>query len=216
MSEEQIRKLINESLKDSVAEEFDIDEIPRSSVDMSPEEESAFDLDGAEEIEDDFLDIKSKFRNSDDYEGGYENDVSISPGYFNEEEVDPIAAAKTSGKSNHNFVADAIEYAGEENWNMMSDAEREEIISDLERSFDMRFTNESKTIKINQEQLQGIIREGVQKLHKKNLIESRIEKINQELNDLSNTDAWENSRKEAQKQLRQNNVAWNNLTNKNL
>lgn len=60
-------------------------------------------------------------------------------------------------------------------------------------SDDYYFTDESedlmenkKVVKITKNQLQRIINEGVKKLHKKTLIENRINKINEELSDISN------------------------------
>lgn len=68
-----------------------------------------------------------------------------------------------------------------------------------------------KKIEITKEQLQQMIKEGVEKLHRQTLIENRIEQINKELNALSNPEAWEDSQKEAQNQLRKKTIAFNNV-----
>lgn len=44
-----------------------------------------------------------------------------------------------------------------------------------------------KTIKITKSQLQQIIKEGISKLHKQTLIENRIQQINEEISDISNS-----------------------------
>jgi len=56
------------------------------------------------------------------------------------------------------------------------------FISDSNNMMNM---NESKVVKITKDQLQQIIKEGVDKLHRKTLIENRIRKINEELGVMS-------------------------------
>lgn len=82
--------------------------------------------------------------------------------------------------------------------------------SDEDKNFTL---NENKKVmKITPEQLQQIIKEGVEKLHKKALIESRIEQINQELNRLNNPEAWEEARKRAQEELEKKTLNWRSIT----
>jgi hypothetical protein len=71
----------------------------------------------------------------------------------------------------------------------------------------------SKNIKkITADELQKIIKEGVEELHKKALLESRIEQINQELNKLNNPEAWEEARNRAQEELEKKTLNWRSIT----
>jgi len=54
---------------------------------------------------------------------------------FGDEEVDPIAAAKTSSLKDVDWEKEAIEAAGEENWNSITAKEKEELIADLKRGW---------------------------------------------------------------------------------
>ena len=63
----------------------------------------------------------------------------------------------------------------------------------------------------SEEELAEMIREGVKKLHKKTIIENRLEQINQELNALNNPEAWESAKEEAQNQLRKKTIGFTNV-----
>jgi len=158
MNEKELRKLISEGLKSGMVNEVEIDgieEVPMYDVDMPIQDKAIFSaMDGDEPI-DDFSDLIAKYRkDGGDYEGGYEDDASVSPGYF----------------------------------------------------------NEGETVQITKEQLQDIIKEGVEKLHRKTLIENRIEQINQELNQLSNPEAWAEARNKAQAELEKKTISWRQIT----
>ncbi len=71
-----------------------------------------------------------------------------------------------------------------------------------------------KKIEITKDQLQQMIKEGVERIHRQKLIENRIEQINRELNALNNPDAWEDAHREAQNQLRKKTIAFNNMVPK--
>ena len=179
MSEDELRALIKESLsevqlsaedeaydevdfEDSLEtddEEYygndinigldDIDEVPLSSVDMPIRDKAVFSQGGNQSYDDEFSDLngyKEFGDGTDDYEGNWQDDVSVSPGYFNEQE------------------------------------------------------------------LAKMIREGVKRLHRKTLVENRLEQINQELNALNNPQVWENARTEAQNQLKKKHIAWQEIT----
>lgn len=66
----------------------------------------------------------------------------------------------------------------------------------------------------NEEELAEIIREGVEKLHRKNLIENRLQQINNELNMMANPETWEASRTETINQLKKKHVAWQDIATK--
>lgn len=189
MSEEQLRKLINESLRSGISEigvsvedqELDTDEfedsfydyededenydinlglepMPISSVDMPIQDKAYLKLGGEESFDDEFSDLngyKEFGDGTDDYEGNWQDDVSVSPGYFNE-----------------------------------------------------------NVVKITKQQLQSMVKEGVIKLHKQTLIENRLEEINSELNALNNPQAWEDARNNAQSELAKKNIAWQEITEK--
>lgn len=100
----------------------------------------------------------------------------------NSSDFDPIASTKS--KASYNPTKDAMDMAGDE-WYDMSWEEKEMFLADLERGHDESF-NES-TVKITKATLGKLIKEGVEKLHKKTLIENRINVINNQLNNLKNS-----------------------------
>jgi hypothetical protein len=190
MSEKELRKLISESFK-SVKEGYDlsgedqeidtdefedslgsgeedyedmdddmnlgIEPIPMSAVDMPIQDKAYLNVGGEESYDDEFSDVNGykEFGNgTDDYEGNWQDDVSVSPGYF----------------------------------------------------------NENKIVKITTDDLKKIIKEGVAKLHKKTLIENRLEQINQELNALNNPQAWQDARDNAQAELEKKTLNWKGIT----
>ena len=53
---------------------------------MPIQDKGVFSAMNSEEVEDDFADLASLMNTGGDYEGGYQDDVSVSPGYFNEDE----------------------------------------------------------------------------------------------------------------------------------
>lgn len=114
-----------------------------------------------------------------------------------------------SSNINEMDMEDDIEYVeGMEDWDSLSPEEQQTILADLEREFELSL-NETKNLALDE--LNEIIKEGVEKLHRKNLIENRLEQINQELNALSNPESWEDAHKEAQAQLRKKTIAFNNM-----
>jgi len=61
------------------------EELDMSDIDMSIKDKAVFSVMDSEEVEDDLSDIIAKYaKQGDDYEGGYKDDVSVSPGYLNE------------------------------------------------------------------------------------------------------------------------------------
>jgi hypothetical protein len=186
------------------------EEVPMSAVDMPIQDKAVFSAMDDEEVQDDMSDL-ARYRKAKggDYEGGFQDDVSVSPGYFNEEEeIDPIALAKTNAMSSYDPTQDAMDYAGE-HWNTLTPREKSEIFADLENE-KRRAMGES--IEFTSKQLQETIKEGVEKLHRKTLIENRLEQINNELNMINNPEAWESARTEAKTQLAKKTVAWNNIS----
>ena len=131
-----------------------------------------------------------------------------------QDEVDPIALAKSNASSKYDSTSDAIKYAGEEIWNTMSPREKEEVTTDLERSFEASLNEDKNIKKVTMDEINKIIKEGVENLHRQALIENRLEQINQELNMMNNPEAWENARTEAKAQLAKKNVAWQEITNR--
>jgi len=99
----------------------------------------------------------------------------------NSRDFDPIASAKS--KASYNPTKDAMDMAGDE-WHDMSWEEKEIFLADLENEYNRSF-NEN-TVKITKSELQSIIKEGVEKLHRKTLIENKINAINNQLNNLKN------------------------------
>jgi len=162
MSKIDLNKLISEGIKEALKEKFGevYEELDLDQIDMPIKDKGLFGMENELSLgneEDDISDIIAKYaKKSDDYEGGYQDDISITPGYF----------------------------------------------------------NESKTVKVTPNQLQGIIREGVERLHKKTMLENRIEQINNELNALKNPEAWESAREDAVNQLKKKHVSWQEITNR--
>ena len=236
MSEQELRKLISEGLREGVSEEDQMvdteefensigidDEVPMSAVDMPIQDKGVFSAMDAGENIDDFTDIKSKYaRQGDDYEGGFQDDVSVSPGYFNEEEeyeIDdlPLSAIDMPAKEKNVFDALSGEEEVEDDLTMVKSKFARQG-NDYEGGFQddvsvsPGYFNENKVVKVTVDELQKIIKEGVAQLHKKTLIENRIEQINNELNALSNPEAWDNARMDAQEQLKKKHVAWQEIT----
>lgn len=221
MSEQELRKLISESLKSGIKEDYDVsaedqeidtdefedsfennlgnyddddiniglEPMSMSDIDVPIQDKAYLKLGGNESYDDEFSDLNGYKEFGDDYEGNYQDDVSISPGYFNESDdenyIDGIGIAKNRALGNYNAIEDAIEYAGGlEDWDSLSDLDKKAILADLERGFEASLNENNKVVKITMEEFQNIIKEGVTKLHKKTLIENRIEQINNELNNL--------------------------------
>ena len=112
MSEEQLRKLISESLKiggsleeDNFSSEDqfrdtsefedeegfgDYDEVPMAAIDMPIQDKGVFSAISAGENEEDFSDLGQFRDDGDSLEGNFQDDVSVSPGYFNENEVEDL------------------------------------------------------------------------------------------------------------------------------
>ena len=106
---------------------------------------------------------------------------------------------------------DMVDYSEEvENWDELSAREKSDIMAALKSSYE-RSINES-VLELTEEELNNIVKEGVDRLHKKSLAENRLEQINQELNALNNPEAWENSRIEAKEQLKKKHIAWQEIT----
>jgi hypothetical protein len=62
--------------------------------------------------------------------------MGINEGY-DMDHVDDISAAKSSAKGQQNFNQDAIDYVGgEEEWNKLSPAEKDSVLSDIEKDWD--------------------------------------------------------------------------------
>jgi len=61
------------------------EELDMSDIDMPIQDKAVFSAMNDEEVEDDLSDIIAKYtKQGDDYEGGYKDDVSVSPGYLSE------------------------------------------------------------------------------------------------------------------------------------
>jgi len=237
MSEKELRKLISEGLKEGVSAEDqmmdtsefinslgidDEDELPMSAIDMPIQDKGIFSAMEAGENEDDFSDVVSKYgTDGGDYEGNYQDDVSVSPGYFNEDEevgTDiPLSAIDMPIQDKGIFSAMDSEEVEDE----MGDLSKlMNLGGDYEGGFQddvsvsPGYFNESKNVKITMDELQEIIKEGVAKLHKKTLIENRLTQINNELNGLNDPKMWEEARTEAKSQQKKQNVIWSELAPK--
>jgi len=65
------------------------EELEMSDIDMSIEDKAVFSAMNDEEVEDDLTDVIAKYtKQGGDYEGGYKDDVSVSPGYLSEMSAD--------------------------------------------------------------------------------------------------------------------------------
>ena len=191
-----------------------LEPMPMSAIDMPIQDKAIFNTQGGNQsYDDEFSDLNGyrEFGNgTDDYEGNWQDDVSVSPGYYNEgeDDMDPIAIAKTNASSNYDPTEDAMAYAGE-HWNSLSPQEKEEIFADMENDF---ARNMGEAIEFTPEELQKVISEGVERLHRKTLIENRLKQINNELNLMADPEAWENAKIEAKAQLAKKSIAWNNIS----
>lgn len=146
---DKLKELIKEGLNEM---DYDLEDISMSDIDMPIQDKGVFSAMDSEETEEDMSDVsKYKKIKGGDYEGGFKDDVSVSPGYFNE---------------------------------------------------------------VTSEELLDLIKEGVEKLHRKTLAENRLNQINKELNALNNPQAWEDARTEAREQLKQNHISWQEITTK--
>ena len=197
-----------------------LEPMPLSSVDMPIQDKAVLNYGGNEPYDDEFSDLngyKEFGYGNDDYEGNWEDDVSVSPGYFNEGEdenyIDDMGMAKNRALGNYNPMDDAIEYAGGlEDWDSLSALDKQAILVGLERDFEASLNESKNVVKITKDQLQSIIKEGVAKLHKQTLIENRLDAINKELNALNNPQAWEDARTNAQAEFAKKNIAWQEIT----
>ena len=249
MSEQELRKLISESLKSGIKEDYDVsaedqeidtdefedslgsglddyedndinlglEPMPMSAVDMPIQDKAYLKLGGEESYDDEFSDLNGYKEFGNDYEGNYQDDASISPGYFNEGEdenyIDDIGMAKNRALGDYNAMEDAIEYAGGlEDWDSLSDLDKKAILADLERGFEASLNENNKVVKITMDELQNIVKEGVAKLHKKTLIENRIEQINNELNNLNDPKVWQDAREDALAQRAKQTLNWEHVT----
>jgi len=191
-----------------------LEPIPMSAIDMPIQDKAIFNTQGGNQSYDDEFSDLNGYREfgdgTDDYEGNWQDDVSVSPGYFNENEddMDPIAIAKTNAMSGYDPTQDAMDYAGV-NWKLLSPQEKDEIMADMEN--DKRRAM-GENLELTTEELQEVIKEGVERLHRKTLIENRLEQINNELNMINNPEAWESARTEAKNQLAKKTIAWNNIS----
>ena len=61
------------------------EEFEMSDIDMSIQDKAVFSVMNDEDVEDDLSDVIAKYtKQGGDYEGGYKDDVSVSPGYLSE------------------------------------------------------------------------------------------------------------------------------------
>jgi hypothetical protein len=127
--------------------------MPMSGVDMPIKDKAYLNIGGNESYDDEFSDLNGYKEFGDDYEN-YQDDVSVSPGYF----------------------------------------------------------NENKVVKVTVDGLKQIIKEGVANLHRKTLIENRLEQINNELNNLNNPKVWQDAREDALAQRAKQTLNWEHIT----
>ncbi len=107
---------------------------------------------------------------------------------------------------------DMVDYSEEiSNWDNLTPMEKKEIMSALKTSFEGSL-NEGKVVEVTEEQLSKLVKEGVEKLHRKTLAENRLEQINQELNALNNPEAWQQARDNAQAELEKKTINWQSIT----
>jgi len=196
---------------------LDLETMPMSAVDMPIQDKAYLKLGGEESYDDEFSDVDGYTNNGDNYEGDYQDDNSVSPGYFNESDdenyIDDIGMAKNQALGDYNPIEDALHYVGGiEVWDSLSRLDKDAILADLERDFESSLHENNKTVKVTVDELQKIIKEGVAKLHKQSLIENRIEQINNELNNLSNPQAWQDAREDALSQRAKQNLNWEHVT----
>ena len=111
-------------------------------------------------------------------------------------------------------------------FSIMGDEEVEDDMSDLAKYRTMKggdefgddasispgYIDEDEMMEITMEEMMEMIREGVEDLHRKSLIENRLQQINDELNMINNPEAWEAARTEAKAQLAKKTIAWNNIS----
>ena len=84
---DEIQKKVPEFKKELETSEVPLsEELEMSDIDdMSIEDKAVFSAMNDEEVEDDLSDIIAKYANQGgDYEGGYKDDISVSPGYLSE------------------------------------------------------------------------------------------------------------------------------------
>ena len=84
---DEIQKKVPEFKKELETSEVPLsEELEMSDIDdMSIEDKAVFSAMNDEEVEDDLSDVIAKYANQGgDYEGGYKDDVSVSPGYLSE------------------------------------------------------------------------------------------------------------------------------------
>ena len=125
------------------------------------------------------------------------------------DDYDSIASAKTKAMDMYNPDEEWIEDMGEEKWNSLSHKEKEEMRA---LAIDGRNRQMSEVVKITKSQLENIIKEGVSKLHKKTLIESRLSQINDQLNSMNKPESWDEVNKNSENQRRRQNIAWNEMS----
>jgi hypothetical protein len=187
MSEKELRDFIRESLSEtSLSSELDSEDQSQNDIDFA----DSLAVDG----------------------DSYENDINY--GLDNPEAI--------GSPMNYDTAEDkaALRQGGDESYNdEFSDLNGyTEFGSDYQLnpedmpSIAPQYFNEN--MELTQDELEKLIKEGVERFHKQTLIENRLNQINQELNALSNPEAWEDARQEAQAQLRKKNIAWTNLTQK--
>ena len=114
-----------------------LEPISMSSIDIPIQDKGVFSaMGGNEPYDDEFSDLNGYQEFGDDYEGNYQDDVSVSPGYFNEEEV-PMSAIDMPIKDKAIFSA----MDGDDTMDDMSDIAkyRRDKGGDYEGGFRMMF-----------------------------------------------------------------------------
>lgn len=134
---------------------------------------------------------------------------SIKEAYISEDEIEdvPLSSIDMPIKDKAVFgVEDSVGLGDDEmtdiaRFRMMKDKESDDYEGDLSIS-------EEGVVQVTMEQLQAIIKEGVQKLHEMEM--DKLAQINQSLNNV-NDESWDEAHREAQSQLRKKTIAFNNM-----
>lgn len=92
---------------------------------------------------------------------------------------------------------------------------QEEIRNLIKESFQELLEKKTDdTLEMTAEELHNYIKEGVEREHRKNIVENRLEQINNELNMLSNPEAWDEAKKKAQDELEKKSISWRQITDR--
>ena len=186
-----------------------LEPMPMSQVDMPIQDKGMFNMGGDQSYDDEFSDVSGYVDTptGDPYED-YQDDVSVSPGYFNEDEEVSMSDIDMPIQDKGVFAA-------------MDSEEVEDSMSDIAKyrrdkggDYEGGYQDDVSVSPgyFNEEELAEMIREGVEKLHRKSLLENRLEQINDELNMMANPEAWEAARTDATNQLKKKHVAWQEIT----